>query len=155
MGWGGEAYESMAVRGVGKPRLRFQKRLARCPSQCVRYSAAQPLQPLLPSGELPGGASAGACGACGGPRRLEAQLMPALIHFFGEGVVAESRMAEALSDWDWTTVLMSTCEKGCEGGGGAGGVGWVREGVVLQSSEEGEALRKLLKEDGGAIPCEE
>jgi hypothetical protein len=34
--WGGEAYERVTVRGVDRAYLKFQKRLRRCPAQCVR-----------------------------------------------------------------------------------------------------------------------
>ena len=125
--WAGEAYESTTVRGVPKQFLRFQKRLRKCPEQCVRYGvAAEPLWPttrrpqawLAAQHQLPsaqqrnsgGAAPVGtACASCGGSLRFEAQLMAPLIHFFCQGAESDGALSDALLDWEWTTVVLLTC----------------------------------------------
>lgn len=123
--WAGEAYESTAVRGVPKHYLRFQKRLRRCPEQCVRYGVAcEPMWPttarppawLAAQHQLPaqqqrqGSAAPGTtCAGCGGFLRVEAQLMAPLIHFFCQGADSGSPLSDALLDWEWTTAVLLTC----------------------------------------------
>jgi len=139
LGWGGEEYERSSVRGMTKALQRYTKRLARCPDQLLRYGAGG-LEALWPSPQPP--APPPACPACGGPRRAEAQLMSPLLHFFSEGLPAGgAAAAEALQEWDWATVLLSTCARSC---GGGEGVAYYAEAVDVACSEEGEALRRLL-----------
>jgi pre-rRNA-processing protein TSR4 len=128
--WAGEAYESTAVRGVPKHYLRFQKRLRRCPEQCVRYGVtSEPMWPttarppawLAAQHQLPaqqqqqrqGGVGSAApgttCACCGGFLRVEAQLMAPLIHFFCQGADSGSALSDALLDWEWTTAVLLTC----------------------------------------------
>jgi len=103
-GWGEEEYEKSGDLIMEA----FQKRLARWPSQVVRYGfqarplwAAQPDPPL----QIP------LCG-CGQPRCFEMQLLPTLLHQLqvhasaGDGV-----------GMDWNTVLVYTCAANCESNG--------------------------------------
>lgn len=76
--WQGEAYEKMEVAGYDKVFKAFHSRVSHYPRQCVRYSPGG--TPLLfhvtPDGQVP---SSGDCAACGNPRHLELQLMPAIL----------------------------------------------------------------------------
>jgi hypothetical protein len=67
-------------------------------------------EPLWPSARR---APAPPCARCGAPRRFEAQLLATLIHFFSEGPAAAQPglLADALADWDWTTVMLHSCSR--------------------------------------------
>lgn len=105
VGWAGEEYESVSVRGVSKAALKYQKRLARCATQCVRYGGTDP---MWPSDRRP---PRSVCGRCGSERVPEAQLMAPLVHFFEEGLTPGCELSDAVVEWEWTTVLLSTCPK--------------------------------------------
>lgn len=120
-GGGGERYE----RTPAKERfwLRFQKRLARCPQQVLRYiwalgdeGALWPVPPPpLPRersaaarGRRTKGAKGAAvatgvvppaCEACGGPRRLELQVLPSIL----AGLGVEDHTAEAAASRSGST----------------------------------------------------
>ena len=140
--WAGEEYERPSVRGVSRAQLKFQKRLRRCPQQCVRYGAAS--QPLWPSERRP---APPPCPRCRGPRRFELQLMAPLIHFLGEGIAAPQHgpaLEEALLDWDWATAVLCSCARSCYAGD-QGAIEYSTESVWVYNAEEGEALRGLLR----------
>lgn len=141
--WGGEAYERSSVRGVEEATLKFLRRLSRCPDQVVRYGRGG--APAWPSARRPPPAAGHACELCGKRRVFEAQLAPALIHFFGAPAAA----------WGWSAVMVSTCDcalqpaetaaaaamdSGAEGGRDARrGWGWAREAAWTDSVDDGEA----------------
>lgn len=65
-------------RGLGRERARFaafQARVARAPSQVLRYCFAEGASALWPSASgVPGPGDVPPCGRCGGPRRFEFQV---------------------------------------------------------------------------------
>jgi hypothetical protein len=84
---------------------RFLTTPLRC---CARYGFGG--EPLWPSARR---AAPPPCGRCGAPRRFEAQLLAPLIHFFSEAPSASmpGALADALADWEWTTVMLHSCAK--------------------------------------------
>ena len=111
--------------------LKFQKRLARAPTQCARYyppgcvatAVAWPCK-------KPPAAAKRRCEHCGGALRAECQLMPPLLYYLTAGLcewhddgddAPPSGRCEA--QWEWLTAIVFTCAKGCNGGElSAGGV---------------------------------
>ncbi|KAL6647660.1 hypothetical protein ACP70R_015097 [Stipagrostis hirtigluma subsp. patula] len=83
--------------------------------QVLRYCSDATARPLwaAASGCLAGGA-APPCAHCGAPRLYELQLMPQLLHFLR----VEARDPDPL---DWATVVVYTCARSCDGGGGGEG----------------------------------
>ncbi|CAI5485989.1 unnamed protein product [Closterium sp. Naga37s-1] len=91
--WEGEGYEYDQARTVGRPYLRFKKRLDKQPQQCVRHGAGasaryrlngQPIWPCAPPPLLPDASHA--CPLCHAPRVFELQLMPPLLFFLLEAL---------------------------------------------------------------------
>ncbi|GJP40177.1 hypothetical protein CLOM_g24457 [Closterium sp. NIES-68] len=127
--WEGEGYEYDQARTVGRPYLRFKKRLDKHPEQCVRYRFnGQPIWPIAPPPHLP--QASHHCSLCGAPRVFELQLMPPLLFFLLEAL--RERQAEGsersggggkgwraveygeLGEWEWMTVAAFTCSQACD-----------------------------------------
>ncbi|CEM06605.1 unnamed protein product [Vitrella brassicaformis CCMP3155] len=129
----------------------FQLRVARSPQQVVRYSFGGTPLWLKARDKEPGGGDGERCGACGGRRVFEMQLLPTLLTQLQSRLghlLAEERKREAGGDggetaegvrscmWDlsrvasgeWGTVVVMSCEADC----GGDGDGRVEEGVVVQ-----------------------
>lgn len=92
--------------------LKFQRRLARSPSQVVRYAwGGKPLWISAPPEEVGNRAWPPPCPRCGAARTFELQLLPTLL--------CEVRRwcPDAVGDWDieWGTVMVYTCSKDCTG----------------------------------------
>ncbi|GJP63324.1 hypothetical protein CLOP_g20396 [Closterium sp. NIES-67] len=128
-GMQGEGYEYDQARTVGRPYLRFKKRLDKHPEQCVRYRFnGQPIWPIAPPPHLP--QASHHCSLCGAPRVFELQLMPPLLFFLLEAL--RERQAEGsersggggkgwraveygeLGEWEWMTVAAFTCSQACD-----------------------------------------
>jgi hypothetical protein len=127
-GGGNEGYEQVMPKGVDAAFLAFTDRISRpgCAAQVVRTSSA-PLPytdgPVDPEGD------AKRCGACGEPRRFEAQVMPHAI-----GVLEKGCDVAKGEDLGWATALIWTCANAACAWGKEGddrGV-WLEEGVRLQ-----------------------
>ena len=74
-------------RALGRERAafaRFQARVARAPSQVLRYCFSEGAAPLWPSASrVPGARDIPPCGRCGGPRRFEFQVRFFVFVLFG------------------------------------------------------------------------
>ncbi|CAI5494403.1 unnamed protein product [Closterium sp. Naga37s-1] len=124
--WEGEGYEYDQARTVGRPYLRFKKRLDKQPHQCVRYRFnGHPIWPCAPPPLLPDASQA--CPLCHAPRVFELQLMPPLLFFLlealrerqegggeggarGYGGRREVGYGE-VAEWEWMTVAGFTCSQ--------------------------------------------
>lgn len=92
--------------------MKFQRRLARSPSQVVRYAwGGKPMWISAPPEETSNKAWPPPCSRCGSPRSFELQLLPTLL--------CEMRRwcPDHMGDWDieWGTVMVYTCRKDCAG----------------------------------------
>jgi len=112
-----EVYES--VPSDLKYMLRFQKRVARVPSQCVRYAyCEEPLLPLSPSvSKKVVGAECKTCKACGAVQQFEFQILPQSISL----ICPDGGM-------DFASVLIFSCSESC-------GVGFEECAVVVPDAE--------------------
>ena len=61
----------------------FQERIAKAPSQCIRYCFDEGVEPLLPNKQYLNLQDIPNCERCGAPRRFEFQVLPQLLHFLG------------------------------------------------------------------------
>ncbi|QDZ20138.1 programmed cell death protein 2 [Chloropicon primus] len=115
-GGGDEAGEDIDLNEMDESEIdevwaKFQKRLSRAPTQCIRYCSegvsggeaadsadAKPLWPSssnTPSGVPP-------CGLCGKPRQFEFQILPQVLYYAGVD-------AGVPDDLDFTTIAVYTC----------------------------------------------
>lgn len=73
------------------------------------------------------------CEQCGGPRRLELQLMPGLMHALDEGLAWQAEhgagQGPTIDDWNWLSIAVFTCAKSCSDG--RGGVSVMQEQVDI------------------------
>ncbi|CAF87855.1 unnamed protein product, partial [Tetraodon nigroviridis] len=121
-GGGEETYEKPRARHGDAAFSRFLKRISRCPQQILRYCrGGRPLllsePPCSPAQTVP------ACGACGGSRTFELQLMPALV---GLLQAADGGGGQV----EFGTVLVYTCTASCWGAGSTGALEeacWVQQ----------------------------
>uniref|UniRef100_H3C823 Programmed cell death protein 2 C-terminal domain-containing protein n=1 Tax=Tetraodon nigroviridis TaxID=99883 RepID=H3C823_TETNG len=119
---GEETYEKPRARHGDAAFSRFLKRISRCPQQILRYCrGGRPLllsePPCSPAQTVP------ACGACGGSRTFELQLMPALV---GLLQAADGGGGQV----EFGTVLVYTCTASCWGAGSTGALEeacWVQQ----------------------------
>mmetsp|Transcript_1648 Transcript_1648/g.2158 ORF Transcript_1648/g.2158 Transcript_1648/m.2158 type:complete len:248 (+) Transcript_1648:343-1086(+) len=79
--WTNEEYESVTLASADKIFLKFQRRLARSPEQCLRYSFGG--EPLWMTDQLPKDNSIPDCPYCGSERIFEMQLLPTLLSLKG------------------------------------------------------------------------
>lgn len=126
--WAGEGYERTTLANGDRAFPKFQKRLARSPTQCVRYSLDGSV--LWPAQEVP---EAEPCGNCGAARKCELQIMPALHHAINEGLSWQQQQQQArgqqqqqlawgdgsavnavsIDSWMWLTAAVFTCSASC------------------------------------------
>ena len=126
---GEEKYEKTKARHGDAVFSRFMKKISPCPQQILRYCrGGRPLfltePPCSPAQTLP------ACGACGGARTFELQLMPALVsllHAAGGGGQVE-----------FGTVLVYTCTNSCWG---AGSTSALEEACLVQQDPDQHLFR--------------
>ena len=109
-----EKYESQTFSGFDKNALKFQRKVANQPKQCIRISS----EPLLFE-QLQ--VKQSHCSICGASKLFEFQLMPAIFSFiptesFTEHVPASKRSKHILASngMEWVTVLFYTCPKSCQ-----------------------------------------
>ena len=92
------------------PRVRefgaFTARIARAPSQCIRYCFEDGAVPLWASKSGRAPQPVPPCSLCGGPRRFELQLMPQSLHFLGVNSAADDAP-------DFATIAVYTCAASC------------------------------------------
>ncbi|XP_075996602.1 programmed cell death protein 2-like [Genypterus blacodes] len=111
-GGGVEKYEKTKARHGDAVFSRFMKKISLCPEQILRYCRGG--EPLFISEPPPGWAQGvSACGACGGSRTFELQLMPALVSLLQR----TDRSGEA--ELEFGTVLVYTCRSSCWSSGSA------------------------------------
>ncbi|KAG7399791.1 programmed cell death protein [Phytophthora boehmeriae] len=124
----GESYEKTPA--AQRHLLRFQKRISRCPLQCLRYDyGGEPLWPVVipPSLKVP------ACSGCGGERLFEMQLTPTINYFLkvDEYAAADAKSSSnpsiATADtendatkpvmppggMDWLSLIVYCCSNSC------------------------------------------
>lgn len=145
--WEGETYERGEATHVDDAYLRFNRRLARAPEQCMRYCVGG-LNVLWPTKTPPKPTS---CEACGAERVCEIQLMPALLTDVEDALAMHKGDAKLLANeddllaWDWQTVCIFTCPNSCVPEG-EDDVSYVREHIVVAESEvSGDALLKATR----------
>ncbi|KAL4578030.1 hypothetical protein LXL04_014145 [Taraxacum kok-saghyz] len=122
--WEGETYEYDRAVNADRIYLKFKKRLDMYPDHCFRYSYGGGA--LLASSEV---RDPGRCLVCGEIRQYEMQLMPPLIYFLQEAV-----KNQLLENWNWLSVIVYTCSKGCVASMKQECDGWIvaEEAVVIQ-----------------------
>ncbi len=102
-GGGGERYEKTPARL--RYLLRFQRRLARTPTQVMRYLWDSPRDALWPVPPAARPAGAPPC-ACGAARRLEVQLLPTVLY----GLRVDDAPGGGM---DFLSVFVFACEADC------------------------------------------
>lgn len=87
---------------------------------CAGRFGQQPLWPTKPTPEPR------PCERCGGPRLLELQLVPGLLHALDVGLAWHSEhgagQGVSTDDWNWLSVAVFTCARSCGGAGDGAGV---------------------------------
>lgn len=108
-GGGEEKYEKTKARHGDAVFSRFMKKISLCPQQILRYCrGGRPLFLSEPPCSL--AQMVPACGACGGPRTFELQLMPALVSLLRAADGGGGQV-------EFGTVLVYTCTNSCWGAG--------------------------------------
>ncbi|KAE9019656.1 hypothetical protein PR003_g13196 [Phytophthora rubi] len=120
----GESYEKTPAQQ--RHLLRFQKRISRCPLQCLRYDyGGEPLWPVV----IPQNLKVPNCPGCGEERSFEMQLTPTINYFLkvDEYAAADSSSQQkpASSDgsepkaivppggMDWLSLIVYSCSASC------------------------------------------
>lgn len=103
-GGGEEKYEKTKARHGDAAFSRFMKKISLCPEQILRYCRGG--RPLFLS-EPPCSVAqmVSVCGACGGSRTFELQLMPALVSLL--------QTADGGGQVEFGTVVVYTCTNSC------------------------------------------
>ncbi|XP_070686319.1 programmed cell death protein 2-like isoform X2 [Pempheris klunzingeri] len=131
-GGGEEKYEKTRARHGDAVFSRFMKRISLCPQQILRYCHGG--KPLFISEPPPNmDRLVSACGACGGPRTFELQLMPALV-----SLLQRAGGGGAEAELEFGTVLVYTCRNSCwtDGSGSA-----VEEFCFVQADPDQQLFR--------------
>ncbi|CAH0485225.1 unnamed protein product [Peronospora farinosa] len=111
----GESYEKTPANQ--RHLLRFQKRISRCPLQCLRYDyGGEPLWPVV----VPKDLKVPHCPGCGQERTFEMQLTPTINYFLK---VDEYAVADTLLMKNKSTI--ATSDGICKIVGPAGGMDWL------------------------------
>jgi pre-rRNA-processing protein TSR4 len=106
--WEGEEYEPEQAIFADRTYLKFKKKLDISPEQCFRYSfGGRPLWATDAHDEP------GTCGACGGPRVYEMQLMPPVLYFLQQAYKDLPPSEYGPNDWDWSTLVVYSCAQSC------------------------------------------
>lgn len=116
-GGGGERYEKTPAKL--RYLLRFQRRVARFPTQVLRYVWDAPGDVLWPVPPAARPRAPPPC-KCGAPRRLEVQIMPTVL--FGLGVDDTNEPGGGM---DFLSLLVYACEAACQ---------WANSEVVIALS---------------------
>ncbi|GMF26746.1 unnamed protein product [Phytophthora lilii] len=121
----GESYEKTPAEQ--RHLLRFQKRISRCPLQCLRYDyGGEPLWPVV----IPQNLKVPNCPGCGEERMFEMQLTPTINYFLKVDEYASADTAspqhtsdEAAGDapkavvppggMDWLSLIVYSCSASC------------------------------------------
>jgi len=112
---------------VGGSRFRvFRKRVARSPTQVLRYEWAG--EPLWQSGEGQGPADPPVCERCGGGRVFELQAMPSLLYQLG----VEAYAPPGDVGMDFGVAVLYCCAASCGSDGAEEGQGVVEEFLFVQ-----------------------
>jgi pre-rRNA-processing protein TSR4 len=107
----------------------FAARVAKEPSQVLRYCFDEGAAPLCPAAAgVPPAAGVPRCPACAAPRRFEFQVMPQLLNHL------EADAADPDAP-DWGALAVYSCSASCCGGGGGGGGG----GGIEPEGQDGSA----------------
>lgn len=129
-GGGEEKYEKTKARHGDAAFSRFMKKISSCPQQILRYCRGG--RPLFLS-EPPCSVAqmVSACGACGGSRTFELQLMPALVSLLQTAGGGGGQV-------EFGTVLVFTCTKSCWE---AGSTGALEEECLVQQDPDQHLFR--------------
>jgi pre-rRNA-processing protein TSR4 len=95
--------------------LRFQKRISRCPLQCMRYDYGG--EPLWPT-NVPRNLKIPKC-KCGQDRVFEIQLIPTINYFlkvddYVTGTIQINGTSVKKTGMDWASILVYSCPSSCE-----------------------------------------
>ncbi|KAG0575991.1 hypothetical protein KC19_5G046600 [Ceratodon purpureus] len=106
--WEAEDYEPDQALSADRTYLKFKKKLDISPEQCFRYCfGGRPLWATDAHDEP------GTCGACGGPRVYEMQLMPPVLYFLQQAYKDLPPSAYGPNDWEWSTLVVYSCAQSC------------------------------------------
>lgn len=131
-GGGEEKYEKTKARHDDGVFSRFMKKIWPCPQQILRYCrGGRPLFLSAPPANLAQMVSA--CGACGGSRTFELQLMPALV-----SLLQSADGGGGGGQVEFGTVLVYTCTKSCWG---AGSTSALEEECLVQQDPDQHLFR--------------
>ncbi|CAM6024131.1 unnamed protein product [Sphagnum balticum] len=111
--WEEEEYEPEHSLSTDQTYLNFKKKLDLSPEQCFRYCFGGPPLWAMEAHDEPD-----KCGACGGPRVYEMQLMPPLLYFLQQASKDLPPSAYGPSEWSWFTLLVYSCAQSCMQGPG-------------------------------------
>ncbi|OWZ17473.1 hypothetical protein PHMEG_0008576 [Phytophthora megakarya] len=121
----GESYEKTPA--AQRHMMRFQKRISRCPLQCLRYDyGGEPLWPVV----IPQNLIIPPCSGCGEERSFEMQLTPTINYFLrvDEHAAVESTSQKTNPDnsapdapttvvppggMDWLSLIVYCCSESC------------------------------------------
>ncbi|KAH3756099.1 programmed cell death protein 2 [Pelomyxa schiedti] len=93
---------------VDKVFVHFQQRVARAPSQVLRYAHFPTGALWVSEKNIPRPQDIPPCQNCGAPRTFEFQILPQLIYFLG--------VDPQVSSFDWGTAAVFTCSSSCAPG---------------------------------------